>query len=111
MSASKPLPPFAELIRDNELPVLVDFYADWCGPCKVVSPVVQKLAAENKDRFMTVKINTDRKQDLARRWEITGIPTIMLFHKGKVLMRLTGAYPYHQLKAEVDKALPQLSTQ
>ena len=104
----KALPPsFNDLVRDSEKPVLVDFYADWCGPCKMVSPAIQRLAAENKGRFLTVKVDTDRKQDLARHYEITGIPTIMLFHKGKVLMRLSGAYPFEALKAEIEKALPR----
>lgn len=101
------LPPrFDDLIRESELPVLVDFYADWCGPCKMVSPVIQRLATENKGRFITIKIDTEKKQDLARQWQITGIPTIMLFHKGQVLMRLSGAHPYPQLKLEIEKALP-----
>jgi len=102
------LPPsFNDLVKESEKPVLVDFYADWCGPCKMVSPAIQRLAVENKGRFLTVKIDTDKKQDLARQYEITGIPTIMLFHKGRVLMRLSGAYPYEALKAEIEKALPR----
>jgi thioredoxin len=108
MDDQKALPPsFNDLVTDSDKPVLVDFYADWCGPCKMVSPAIQRLAAENKDRFITVKINTDKKQALARQYEITGIPTIMLFHKGKVLMRLSGAHPYESLKAEIGKALPR----
>jgi thioredoxin 1 len=106
MEDRKGLPPsFNDLVRESEKPVLVDFYADWCGPCKMVSPAIQRLAVENKSRLLTVKIDTDRKQDLARQYEITGIPTIMLFHKGRVLMRLSGAYPYEALKAEIEKAL------
>ncbi len=108
MDSAEPLPPsFNDLVRESDRPVLVDFYADWCGPCKMVSPAIQRLAVENKGRLLTVKIDTDRKQDLARQYDITGIPTIMLFHKGKVLMRLSGAYPYEALKAEIEKALPK----
>jgi thioredoxin len=108
MENEKGLPPsFAALVEESEKPVLVDFYADWCGPCKMVSPAIQRLASENKGRFVTVKINTDRKQELAGRYDITGIPTIMLFHKGRVLMRLSGAHPYENLKAEIEKALPR----
>jgi thioredoxin len=101
-----PLPQsFEALIRDSELPVLVDFYADWCGPCKSVAPVIQQIAREYKGRIITVKVDTDKKQDVARTWEIQSIPTIMLFHRGKALMRLSGAHPYVNLKRELDLAL------
>ena len=96
---------FENLITSSDLPVLVDFYADWCGPCKMVSPVVARLASEYKGRIITVKINTEKKQFLAARYAIQSIPTIMLFHKGKQLMRLQGAYPYDALKAELDRNL------
>ncbi len=97
---------FEELIQKNENPVLVDFYADWCGPCKMVSPVIARIASEYKGRLTTVKINTEKKQAVAARYGIQSIPTIMLFHKGKQLMRLQGAYPYDSLKAEIDRNLP-----
>ncbi len=102
------LPPgFEDLVNSSELPVLVDFYADWCGPCKMVSPVIAALAKEYKGRIVTVKINTEKKQDVARRYGIQSIPTIMLFYKGQQLMRLQGAYPYDALKAELDRSLPR----
>jgi len=97
---------FDDLIRTSDLPVLVDFYADWCGPCKMVSPVVARLASEYKGRLVTVKINTEKKQSLSAKYAIQSIPTIMLFHKGRQLMRLQGAYPYDSLKAELDRNLP-----
>ncbi len=101
-----PLPPgFEALIRESDLPVLVDFYADWCGPCKSVAPVVKQIAGEYKGKIITVKVDTDKKQDVARTWEIQSIPTLMLFHKGRVLMRLSGAHPYANLKRELDQAL------
>jgi thioredoxin 1 len=106
MDEKTDLPPsFDALIQESDTPVLVDFYADWCGPCKMVSPSIKKLAGEYKGRMLTVKVDTDKKPALAARWNITGIPTIMLFHKGQVLMRLTGAQPYASLKGELDKAL------
>lgn len=96
---------FEELITVNELPVLVDFYADWCGPCKMVSPIIAQLAKEYKGRITTVKINTEKKPHIAAKYSIQSIPTIMMFHKGQQLMRLQGAYPYEALKAEIEKAL------
>jgi thioredoxin len=97
---------FNELINSNELPVLVDFYADWCGPCKMVSPVIAQLAKEYRGRLTTVKINTEKKPAIAAQYSIQSIPTIMMFHRGKQLMRLQGAYPYEALKAEINKNLP-----
>jgi thioredoxin 1 len=110
MDETKNLPPGLDaLIRECEMPVLVDFYADWCGPCKMVSPAIQKLSGEYKGRILTVKVDTDAKPALASRWNITGIPTIMLFHKGQVLMRLTGAQPYATLKRELENALASMT--
>ena len=96
---------FEDLINSNELPVLVDFYADWCGPCKMVSPVIAKLAKEYRGKLTTVKVNTEKKPAIAARYSIQSIPTIMIFHKGKQLMRLQGAYPYEALKAEINRAI------
>ena len=96
---------FHELINKNELPVLVDFYADWCGPCKMVSPIIAQIAKEYKGRITTVKINTEKKPAIAAEYSIQSIPTIMMFHKGKQLMRLQGAYPHDALKAEIDRVI------
>jgi thioredoxin len=109
MADKNTLPPsFDELIRESDKPVLVDFYADWCGPCKMVSPSIQRLAGEYKGRILTVKIDTDAKPAIAARWNISGIPTIMLFYKGEVLMRLSGAHPYENLKQELEAALAKV---
>ena len=96
---------FSELINSNQLPVLVDFYADWCGPCKMVSPIIARLAKEYRGRLTTVKINTENKPEIAAQYSIQSIPTIMMFYRGKQLMRLQGAYPYEALKAEINKNL------
>ena len=96
---------FDELIRKADKPVLVDFWAEWCGPCKMVSPAIHKIALELKGKLITVKVNVDEKPHVAAKYQITGIPTIMLFKNGGIAMRLTGAYPYETLKAEVEKAI------
>lgn len=96
---------FDKLIQQSDLPVLVDFWAEWCGPCRVVSPIIQQLAVEFKGKLLTIKVNVDKKPHLAAQYQIQSIPTIMMFHKGQLVMRLAGAYPYEALKAEILKIL------
>jgi len=104
--ADKKLPKsFFDLINQSEKPVLVDFWADWCGPCRMVSPTISRIASEMKGTILTVKVNVDEKQHVAARYQVVSIPTIMLFYKGNVLMNLAGAHPYDSLKREIEKAL------
>lgn len=88
---------FSELIN-GETPVLVDFYADWCGPCKMMAPVIQEIAAEMKGKLKVIKIDTDKNQQVSVAYQIQGIPTLILFKQGKVIWRQTGAVPKHQLQ-------------
>jgi thioredoxin len=96
---------FDQLIQKSELPVLVDFWAEWCGPCKMVTPVIKQIAHTYKDRLVTVKINIDKKPQIAAKYGIQSIPTIMLFKKGQPVMRVTGAQPYESLKRQIDAHL------
>jgi thioredoxin 1 len=98
---------FFELIRVSDMPVLVDFWAEWCGPCRIVSPSIERLAHENTGRFLTVKVNVDRKPDVAQIFEVQGIPTIMLFWKGEPRMKLTGAYPYEIILQNIQESWPK----
>jgi len=96
---------FEALIAESELPVLVDFWAAWCGPCRMVSPAIERIAKDLKGRLLTVKVNVDQKQHVAAKYQIQSIPTIMMFDKGRITMRLEGALPYDALKAEIEKRL------
>ena len=77
-------------VINSEIPVLVDFYADWCGPCKVLAPVLKEVKDELGDNIRIVKIDVDKNEKLARRYQVKGIPTMMLFKSGKQLWRQSG---------------------
>ena len=89
---------FSQLITDSELPVLVDFHADWCAPCHLMAPVLQDIAREMKDRVRIIKIDVDRNPEAARKYGIRGIPTFILFFKGSILWRGSGVMQHQQLK-------------
>ena len=84
---------FARTIAETEIPVLVDFYADWCGPCKIMAPVVDQLANERQGNVLIAKLDTDRAQRTAGGFDIRGIPTVIVFKGGKEVARQTGAVP------------------
>jgi thioredoxin 1 len=97
---------FEELINTSEKPVFVDFYADWCGPCKIVGPIVERIAREYSDRMITVKLDTEQKSEIAALHNVYNIPTLMLFFKGKSYMRLQGALPYETIKQNIETSWP-----
>jgi len=94
----------AEVI-ESEVPVLVDFWAPWCGPCRRVAPVVEELARERAGDLKVVKLNTDENQQTAIQYNVMSIPTLILFRHGQPAKTVIGAYPKHRLEAELEPAL------
>jgi thioredoxin 1 len=94
----------AEVI-ESELPVLVDFWAPWCGPCRMVAPVVEEIAQEREGELKVVKMNTDENQQTAVAFNIMSIPTLILFRHGQPAKTVIGAYPKRKLEAELEPAL------
>jgi thioredoxin 2 len=82
---------FADLIEGSSLPVLVDFWAPWCGPCRMVGPELERVANDHRGKVLVAKVNTDELQDVARRFDIQAIPTMILFEGGQEAKRLQGA--------------------
>ena len=97
---------FSRTLQESELPVLVDFYADWCGPCKVMAPIVDELAYRYQGRVLVVKLNTDRAPQTANAYGIRGIPTTIVFKGGREVARHTGAAPAPVLEGLIAKAAP-----
>jgi thioredoxin 2 len=89
---------FARTISESDVPVMVDFYADWCGPCKIMAPAVDQIATENQGRLLVAKLDTDRSPRTAQSFDIRGIPTVIVFERGKEARRSTGAMPLVALK-------------
>ena len=98
---------FDQEVLKSETPVLVDFWAPWCGPCRAIAPIVEELASEYEGKLKVVKLNTDENQDVAIKYGIRSIPTLGIFKDGKVVDAVIGAVPKNHL---VGKIKPYLSS-
>lgn len=95
---------FAAQVLQSESPVLVDFWAEWCGPCKMIAPVLDELATEYNGKVKIAKVNIDEHQNLAAQYRVTAIPTLLVFKGGQVVEQMVGAKSKRDLKASLDKA-------
>lgn len=94
---------FSELIKNSQVPILVDFYADWCGPCKTLSPIVQEVSSAMHGRIKVIKVNVDKNQNASMKYGIKGVPTLILFRKGSILWRQSGVLSKRDLLQTVEK--------
>ena len=101
---------YASVVEEASIPVLVDLWAPWCGPCKMVSPALEALARSHAGKVKLVKINVDASPQTARRFGVQGIPTLLVLHRGEVIARQTGAAPEHVLRPWLDDALAKAGT-
>ncbi len=96
---------FEKTVLQNELPVIVDFWAPWCSPCRMVAPTLEKIAKESAGKLVVAKVNTDENPDWATRYSVQGIPTMLLISNGKVVHRQVGALPEGILRDVVNQFL------
>jgi thioredoxin 1 len=96
---------FAAEVLGSELPVLVDFWAEWCGPCHRIAPILEELAVEYEGQVRIVKLDADNNPDTVRAYNVMSMPTLTMFRGGQVVSQVVGAMPKSKLRAQIDDAL------
>lgn len=96
---------FEEEVLKSELPVLVDFYADWCGPCKMMGPIVKEMADAYDGKMKIGKLNIDEEMDIAQKYRVMSIPTFIIFKNGQAVETTVGGMPKNELEAKIKQAL------
>ncbi|HEX4035836.1 MAG TPA: thioredoxin [Solirubrobacteraceae bacterium] len=92
---------FQAEVLESETPVLVDFWAPWCGPCRLVAPILEEIAVEHQDNLRVVKLNIEDNQQTAAKFDVLSIPTMILFESGSPVKKVIGAYPKKKLEAQL----------
>jgi thioredoxin 1 len=100
---------FDETIGSSSVPVVVDFWAEWCGPCKMITPILSEIASEQHGKITIAKLNVDDHGDIAMRFNVMSIPTLIVFHQGELRKRLVGAKGKGQLLQELEEFLSPAS--
>ena len=96
---------FQQEVLESSIPVLVDFWASWCMPCRMLAPIIEKLAEENQGKLKVCKLDTEENRNIAAQYGIQGIPTLIIFKEGKEVGRTVGALPKEKLQEKLDPIL------